>query len=107
MSAARLAQHAGQESAQGLVAATSPITMISRRTLPALSDADVNSLGLFRTSGMSLEQAQEAKNGTRGKLDLQPGLRVLDIGCGWGGLALTLARDMASTSPASPCRPNS
>ncbi|MCB1350575.1 MAG: class I SAM-dependent methyltransferase, partial [Maritimibacter sp.] len=24
---------------------------------------------------------------------LRPGNRVLDIGCGWGGMALTLARD--------------
>ena len=25
-------------------------------------------------------------------LDVVPGLRVLEIGCGWGGLALTAAR---------------
>ena len=44
--------------------------------------------------GMTLEQAQEAKKQhIARKLLLQPGMRVLDIGCGWGGMALTLARD--------------
>lgn len=36
----------------------------------------------------SLEEAQEAKlDLVCRKLDLQPGMRVLDIGCGWGGTA--------------------
>jgi len=36
----------------------------------------------------TLEAAQEAKLAhIAAKLDLQPGMRVLDIGCGWGGLA--------------------
>jgi cyclopropane-fatty-acyl-phospholipid synthase len=26
------------------------------------------------------------------KLQLQPGMRVLDIGCGWGGLAYYMAK---------------
>ncbi|WP_163846988.1 SAM-dependent methyltransferase [Pseudooceanicola aestuarii] len=44
--------------------------------------------------GMTLEQAQEAKkHHIARKLLLRPDLRVLDIGCGWGGMALTLARD--------------
>ena len=44
---------------------------------------------------MSLEQAQAAKKRhIAAKLHLdRPGLKVLDIGCGWGGLALDLARD--------------
>jgi len=42
----------------------------------------------------TLEQAQIAKKRhIARKLQLKPGLRVLDIGCGWGGMALTLARD--------------
>jgi cyclopropane-fatty-acyl-phospholipid synthase len=43
----------------------------------------------------TLEQAQLAKKrhiAAKLKLD-RPGLEVLDIGCGWGGMALTLARD--------------
>lgn len=43
---------------------------------------------------LTLEQAQAAKKAhIAQKLMLQPGQRVLDIGCGWGGTALTLARD--------------
>ncbi len=45
-----------------------------------------------RDEPMSLEAAQQAKCAhIAAKLDLKPGARVLDIGCGWGSLALDLA----------------
>jgi len=42
---------------------------------------------------MTLDAAQEAKLAhIAAKLDLKPGMRVVEIGCGWGGLAIYLAR---------------
>lgn len=52
------------------------------------------SCAVFERPGQSLEAAQSAKKRRiAGKLLLRPGLKVLDIGCGWGGLALSLAED--------------
>lgn len=52
------------------------------------------SCAYFRHPDDTLETAQAQKKAhIAGKLCLQPGMRVLDIGCGWGGMALTLARD--------------
>jgi cyclopropane-fatty-acyl-phospholipid synthase len=53
------------------------------------------SCGYFPRGDETLEEAQIAKKRhIAAKLCLdRPGLSVLDIGCGWGGLALTLARD--------------
>jgi cyclopropane-fatty-acyl-phospholipid synthase len=58
-------------------------------------DADKQySCGYFRAPGDTLDQAQAQKKAhIAAKLLLEPGMRVLDVGCGWGGMALTLARD--------------
>jgi cyclopropane-fatty-acyl-phospholipid synthase len=56
-------------------------------------DADQQySCAYFETPDQSLDDAQLAKRRhLAAKLKVQPGANVLDIGCGWGGLALYLA----------------
>jgi cyclopropane-fatty-acyl-phospholipid synthase len=56
------------------------------------------SCAYFPRGDETLEEAQAAKKRhIAAKLCLnRPGLRVLDIGCGWGGMALTLARDFGA-----------
>lgn len=59
-------------------------------------DADRQySCAYFDHSGATLDEAQESKKRhIAAKLLLnRPGLRVLDVGCGWGGLALYLASE--------------
>jgi cyclopropane-fatty-acyl-phospholipid synthase len=56
------------------------------------------SCGYFPRGDETLEEAQAAKKRhIAAKLLLnRPDLEVLDIGCGWGGMALTLARDFGA-----------
>lgn len=58
-------------------------------------DEDLNySCAYYEDPNMSLEQAQIAKKyHIAQKLNLQPGLEVLDIGCGWGSMAIYLAEN--------------
>lgn len=49
---------------------------------------------LYPTETSTLEEAQHAKYDlVARKLDLQPGQRLLDLGCGWGGMVRHAARE--------------
>jgi cyclopropane-fatty-acyl-phospholipid synthase len=51
------------------------------------------SCAYFEHARAGIDEAQEAKlRHTCGKLRLRPGQRLLDIGCGWGALAIFAAR---------------
>lgn len=68
---------------------------LSSKLYDLFLDADRQySCGYFRHPDDTLEQAQiQKKAHIARKLLLEPGMRVFDIGCGWGGMAITLARD--------------
>jgi cyclopropane-fatty-acyl-phospholipid synthase len=58
-----------------------------------LDDDMQYSCAYFPAGGETLDEAQMAKKRhIAAKLRLEPGQRVLDIGCGWGGMALYLAQ---------------
>lgn len=58
-------------------------------------DTDMQySCAYFARPDMTLEEAQVAKKRhIAAKLMIEPGMSVLDIGCGWGGMAMTLAEE--------------
>ena len=58
-------------------------------------DADFQySCAFFSDGGETIEEAQaKKKRHIAAKLLLEPGMSVLDIGSGWGGLALSLAKE--------------
>ncbi len=65
---------------------------LSDRLYDLFLDADRQySCAYFTDPANSLEQAQADKKAhIAAKLVLRPGMKVLDIGCGWGGMALYL-----------------
>ena len=67
---------------------------LSRQLYDLFLDADRQySCAYFREGVTDLEQAQHDKKAhIAAKLLLSPGHKLLDIGCGWGGLALYLNR---------------
>jgi cyclopropane-fatty-acyl-phospholipid synthase len=67
---------------------------LTRRLYELFLDEDRQyTCAYYRDPSNSLEQAQlDKKAHIAATLNLKPGMRVLDIGCGWGGLALYLHR---------------
>lgn len=58
-----------------------------------LGDSMTYSCAYFARPDASLDQAQEAKYElVSRKLGLQPDMRLLDVGCGWGGMVIHAAR---------------
>jgi cyclopropane-fatty-acyl-phospholipid synthase len=59
----------------------------------------VYSCAVFRSANDSLEAAQTEKvDLICRKLDLRPGMKLLDIGCGWGTLAMHAAKEYGVTA---------
>ena len=77
---------------------------LSQTLFRAFLDRDLQySCAYFREPSFSLEAAQAAKKRhIMAKLLLRPGLSVLDIGSGWGGLALDIARSGARVTGITP-----
>ncbi|GAA3461464.1 class I SAM-dependent methyltransferase [Saccharothrix longispora] len=49
---------------------------------------------VYPTASSTLEEAQAAKHDlVARKLGLRPGMRLLDVGCGWGGMVMHAARE--------------
>ncbi len=63
-----------------------------------LDESMTYSCALFSRGATTLEEAQQAKlEVVAAKLGLAPGMRVLDVGCGWGSFAIHAARNYGAT----------
>ena len=67
---------------------------LTRRFYELFLDVDRQySMAYFRSPDVSLERAQIDKKALiAAKMRIEPGMRILDIGCGWGGFGLYLNR---------------
>ena len=66
-----------------------------------LDETQTYSCAYFERDDMTLEEAQLAKiDLSLGKLHLEPGMTLLDIGCGWGATIKRPSRSTTSTSSA-------
>jgi cyclopropane-fatty-acyl-phospholipid synthase len=59
-----------------------------------LDESMTYSCAIFSRGAKTLEEAQRTKlELVASKLELKPGMRVLDVGCGWGSFAIHAARE--------------
>ena len=68
---------------------------LSKQLYELFLDPDLQySCGYFHNENISLDQAQfDKKNHIIHKLQLKADMNVLDIGCGWGGLSMQIAKE--------------
>jgi cyclopropane-fatty-acyl-phospholipid synthase len=84
-------QHNSRRAARRTVAHHYDLSEVLFRTF--LDDDLQYSCAYFRDPALSLDEAQAAKKRhIMAKLLLEPEQRILDIGCGWGGLAISIAQ---------------
>ena len=94
----------------GAVAATNLHYELPAEVFAAFLDRRMKySCGLYEHSGVGLEEAQRAKLDwvLDAKLELRPGQRLLDVGCGWGSLVLHAAErgnEVVGVTPSLPQR---
>ncbi len=63
-----------------------------------LDESMTYSCAIFSKGAQTLADAQAAKlELVASKLELEPGMRVLDVGCGWGSFAIHAARNHGAT----------
>jgi len=63
-----------------------------------LDESMTYSCAIFSRGAHTLGEAQRTKlDLIAGKLELEPGMRVLDVGCGWGSFAIHAAREYGAT----------